>query len=55
MPLQKGAKPVSPGFKSNIRAEVNSGKPINQAIAIAFSEARQKKGSSKNHNRSNKK
>lgn len=40
MPLKKGAKPGSEGFKNNIRAEVEAGKPVKQAVAIAYSEAR---------------
>ncbi len=43
MPLKKGAKPGSPGFKSNIKAEMAAGKPQKQAIAIAYSEAKEKK------------
>lgn len=43
MPLQKGAKPGSPGFKNNIRAEVAAGKPIKQAVAISYSEAGEKR------------
>lgn len=43
MPLKKGAKPGSPGFKSNIKAEIAAGKPQKQAIAIAYSESRQGK------------
>lgn len=43
MPLKKGAKPGSKGFKSNIRAEVSAGKPVKQAVAIAYSESRGKK------------
>lgn len=43
MPLKKGAKPGSKGFKDNIRAEVGAGKPVKQAVAIAFSESRSKK------------
>ncbi len=43
MPLQKGAKPGSSGFKSNIKAEIATGKPQNQAVAIAYSEARRGK------------
>lgn len=45
MPLQKGAKPGSKGFGKNIKAEVNAGKPIRQAVAIAYSVA--KKGGKK--------
>ncbi len=42
MPLVKGAKPGSPGFKKNIKAEISAGKPQKQAIAIAYSEAKSK-------------
>ncbi len=42
MPLKKGAKPGSKGFKDNIKAEISAGKPQNQAIAIAYSEAKSK-------------
>lgn len=41
MPLKKGAKPGSKGFEDNIRAEVKAKKPIKQAVAIAYSEAKQ--------------
>lgn len=48
MPLKKGAKPGSKGFKQNIRAEIAAGKPQRQAVAIAYSVARQgKRGSRK--------
>lgn len=40
MPLKKGAKPGSKGFKDNIKAEIGAGKPQKQAVAIAYSEAR---------------
>ena len=43
MPLFKGAKPGSKKFGENIGAEIKAGKPKNQAIAIAYSEAKQKK------------
>lgn len=43
MPLIKGAKPGSKGFKDNIRAEVKAGKPIKQSVAIAYSEAGESK------------
>jgi len=43
MPLHKGAKPGSPGFKKNIETEMAAGKPQKQAVAIAYSEARSKK------------
>ena len=42
MPLIKGAKPGSPGFKKNIKEEAKT-KPLNQSVAIAYSEAKQKK------------
>lgn len=38
MPLKKSASKAA--FKSNIRAEANAGKPIKQAVAIAYSEQR---------------
>ena len=38
MPLVKSAKPAA--FKKNIATEVKSGKPVKQAVAIAYSEAR---------------
>ena len=43
MPLKKGAKPGSKGFKENIKAEIAAGKPQKQAVAIAYSEAKEKK------------
>jgi hypothetical protein len=43
MPLKKGAKPGSKGFKDNIMAEISAGKPQKQAIAIAYSESRRNK------------
>jgi hypothetical protein len=49
MPLKKGAKPGSKGFKENIEKEINSGKPKNQAIAIAYSEAKNKNKKSKKY------
>jgi hypothetical protein len=42
MPLKKSAS--KPAFKSNVRAEVNAGKPIKQAVAIAYSVKRQARG-----------
>ena len=39
MPLKKSTSKSA--FKSNIRAEVNAGKPVKQAVAIAYSEQRQ--------------
>ncbi len=44
MPLRKGAQPGSAGFRANIRAEVAAGKPVKQAVAIAYSEARRGRG-----------
>lgn len=40
MPLVKGAKPNTPAFKQNIKAEIAAGRPQKQAVAIAFSESR---------------
>jgi hypothetical protein len=38
MPLKRSTS--KPAFKSNIRAEVRAGKPVKQAVAIAYSEQR---------------
>ena len=35
MPLKKSSTPAA--FKANIRAEVKAGKPVKQAVAIAYS------------------
>ena len=43
--LKKSASPKV--FKENIKTEVKSGKPIKQAVAIAYSEARQAKKTTK--------
>lgn len=43
MPLIKGAKPNSKGFKKNIEAEMVAGKKQSQAVAIAYSESRRGK------------
>jgi len=43
MPLIKNAKPGSKGFKKNIEAEVSAGKPVKQAVAIAYSESGEKR------------
>lgn len=43
MPLKKGAKPGSKGFKQNIEAEISAGKPQKQAVAIAYSVSNEKK------------
>jgi hypothetical protein len=47
MPLKKGAKPGSKGFKQNIKAEIAAGKPQKQAVAIAYSTSRRGKKKSK--------
>jgi hypothetical protein len=47
MPLKKGAKPGSKGFKQNIKAEIAAGKPQKQAVAIAYSESRRGKKKNK--------
>lgn len=39
MTLKKSTS--KPAFKSNIRAEVKAGKPVKQAVAIAYSVKRQ--------------
>lgn len=43
MPLRRGAKPGSKGFKSNIKAEMKAGKPQRQAVAIAYAVSRRGK------------
>ena len=44
MPLIKGAKPGSKGFKQNIETEIKIGnKPPKQAVAIAYNEAKKTK------------
>lgn len=51
MPLVKGKKAKSKkGFSSNVKAEMEAGKPQKQSVAIAYSEAdrsKKKKMSSK--------
>jgi hypothetical protein len=39
MPLKKSASPKA--FKENIKAEVKAGKPVKQAVAIAYAERRE--------------
>jgi hypothetical protein len=39
MPLIKSTSPKA--FKENIKAEVKAGKPVKQAVAIAYSEKRE--------------
>jgi hypothetical protein len=35
MPLKKSASPAA--FRANVKAEVKAGKPVKQAVAIAYS------------------
>jgi hypothetical protein len=39
MPLKKSATPKA--FKENIKTEMKAGKPIKQAVAIAYAEKRE--------------
>lgn len=41
MPLKKGKSKKT--FEKNIKTEVKAGKPVKQAVAIAYSEAGEKK------------
>lgn len=43
MPLKKGAKPGTKGFKDNIKKEIKAGKPQKQSVAIAYSESKSRK------------
>lgn len=43
MPLKKGAKPGTKGFGDNIKEEMKASKNQKTAIAIAYSEAGEKK------------
>ena len=44
MPLVKGAKArTKKGFSKNVETEMKSGRPQKQAVAIAYSEANEKK------------
>ncbi len=44
MPLVKGAKArTKKGFGENIKREIEAGKPQKQAVAIAYSEAGEKR------------
>lgn len=48
MPLVKGKKArTKKGFSENVKREMAEGKPQKQAVAIAYSEARQGKKRSK--------
>jgi hypothetical protein len=42
MPLVKSA--TKGAFRTNIRAEVNAGKPVKQAVAIAYAVKRKAQG-----------
>lgn len=46
MPLKKGQKPGSKGFKNNIKEMVEAGHPVKQAVAAAYSAAGEKKSTS---------
>jgi hypothetical protein len=41
MPLKSGTSPKA--FGSNVKAEVKAGKPVNQAVAIAYAKKRESK------------
>lgn len=44
MPLVKGAKAKTrKGFSENIKREIEAGKPQKQAVAIAYSQAKENK------------
>ncbi len=45
MPLKKGKSKAA--FSSNVKAEMNAGNPQDQAVAIAYSVAKQAKGPKK--------
>lgn len=48
MPLVKGAKAKSKkGFSENVKREMAAGKPQKQAVAIAYSQAGEKKSKAK--------
>lgn len=48
MPLVKGAKArTEKGFSENVKREMKAGKPQKQAVAIAYSEAREGRKSKK--------
>lgn len=46
MPLKKST--TAKAFKENIKAEVKAGKPVKQAVAIAYSEKREAQKSKPN-------
>ena len=45
MPLKKSASPKA--FKENIKTEIKAGKPVKQAVAIAYAEKREAQQKSK--------
>ena len=48
MPLIKGSKAkTKKGFSTNVKREMDAGKPQKQAVAIAYSEAGEKKKKAK--------
>lgn len=47
MPLIKGAKAGTKDFGKNVAAERHAGKPLAQSLAIAYSEAGEKKKAGK--------
>jgi hypothetical protein len=47
MPLKKSTG--SEAFKENIKTEIKAGKPVKQAVAIAYSEAKAAKKAVKSH------
>lgn len=48
MPLVKGAKAkTKKGFSTNVKREMEAGKPQKQAVAIAYSEAGESKSKKK--------
>ena len=48
MPLVKGKKAkTKKGFSENVKREMEAGKPQKQAVAIAYSEAGEKKNKGK--------
>lgn len=47
MPLKKGAKPGSKGFKENVKEMYESGHPLKQSVAAAYSAAGEMKKAKK--------
>ncbi len=55
MPLVAGKKAkTKKGFSENVRREVQAGKPVKQAVAIAYSQARKKRKSKSKRSKSKK-